>query len=258
MGEENDQDFIIPNDFSLLDIKKTQIEMMMDRGYPISNRERSILSMDESQFYQYLDEIKEGDVDCPWLEIFDQIPFPEDKELTDRNILGNVYSKQDGYQKDGKTPKIKKCLVVYIDQKKGQQISKSVADSIIVMVEGITTKVKYQEFILITKIQPSSTTRALFDDLKNTSYWIFMDRELIFNVTKHVLVPRHFLLSRDESRKSRKQFSLHQQISENDPVVKYYGWSVGRMVMIIRDISSQECMIDQMVSRRVIVRATAV
>lgn len=66
----------------------------------------------------------------------------------------------------------------------------------------------------------------------------FEARRLLYNVTKHVLVPRHKVLSQSEKTELLKEIKATenqlQTIEPNDPVAKYYGLREGDVVMIIR------------------------
>lgn len=67
-------------------------------------------------------------------------------------------------------------------------------------------------------------------------FW--MEDELLFNVTKHELVPRHELLSKEETRHVLEsyglQLSMLPRILTTDPVARYYGMVRGQVVCITR------------------------
>ena len=60
----------------------------------------------------------------------------------------------------------------------------------------------------------------------------------MYNVTKHVLVPKHKMLSESEKVQLLKEIKATenqlQTIEPSDPVAKYYGMLEGDVVMIIR------------------------
>lgn len=233
--------------YNLFSIKKTQIEMMRDRGYDVGEDEQKILSMEEDQFDEYLTALVEGEIVNNWKDYLDMIRFPAESKYTSRTWLGNVYFKEN-----------KRCIVIYIDQSSGEQVLKVITDAIIVMIEGIDTGIKYDELIMISGIPFSSSSKKSIRDLKYTKHWSFMDRELIYNVTKHFLVPPHTLMPESEVRKMGKSVRNLHQISELDPVVKYYGWSAGGVVLIKRDISEVNMSVRFMIAKRLIVKDTAV
>lgn len=76
--------------------------------------------------------------------------------------------------------------------------------------------------------------------LKNSeiNYEIFLRKHLIFNITKHTLVPKHILLNKDEKNKLLKtlQCKLHQlpKILKTDPISKYFNALTGQVFKIYR------------------------
>jgi len=98
---------------------------------------------------------------------------------------------------------------------------------LVVMAEKLTTN-HMKEIAKLEKEQPGMTVQ--FFDLKEVS----------FNITKHVLVPKHEVID-DETEiaeivktyqvKTKHQFPL---ILRTDPVAKYYGMKPGNLVRITR------------------------
>jgi len=239
--------FIRPGNFDLHNVKITQIQMMIDRGYDVPESEKVMLNMPKDQFTSYVEKLVSGEVDNEWIPYLETINLPENAKYTERTLLGNVYFKDN-----------KRCMVIFIDQAGGQQVIKVIADAIVVIVEGIETGIKYDELILISKIPFSTVSKKCISDLRYTDHWIFFDKELIFNVSKHVYVPKHTLMDAEKSKAIKKTYKHMEQISEDDPIVKYFGWKVGGVVLIERDVSGLDMMIDTYIAKRVIVRTTAV
>jgi DNA-directed RNA polymerase subunit H (RpoH/RPB5) len=70
---------------------------------------------------------------------------------------------------------------------------------------------------------------------------LFHLSELTYNVTRHVDCPVHHLLTEEETtvllQELRTPASKLPIIKATDPVVRYYGWPLGRVVAIDRDDS---------------------
>ncbi|SOV18467.1 DNA-directed RNA polymerase II, putative [Plasmodium sp. gorilla clade G2] len=66
----------------------------------------------------------------------------------------------------------------------------------------------------------------------------FLDTELLVNITKHELVPRHIPLTSDEKKNLLQRYKIMEnklpRIQDVDPVCRYFGLSKGQVVKIIR------------------------
>jgi len=98
-------------------------------------------------------------------------------------------------------------------------------------------KKKINNIILV--VQEKLTSFGL-KALKNSdiNFEIFLTMNLIFNITKHILVPKHVLLTKDEKNKLLKtlQCKLHQlpKILKTDPISKYFNALTGQVFKIYR------------------------
>jgi len=66
----------------------------------------------------------------------------------------------------------------------------------------------------------------------------FTEAELVVDITKHILVPRHIVLSEKEKEEvlQRYHVTVHQlpKIMTTDPIARHYGLRLGQIVKIIR------------------------
>ncbi|XP_010508730.1 PREDICTED: DNA-directed RNA polymerases IV and V subunit 5B isoform X2 [Camelina sativa] len=85
---------------------------------------------------------------------------------------------------------------------------------------------------LILVLQGHITNQAL----KAVELFTFKITDLLVNVTKHVLRPRHQVLNDDEKESLLKKYSLEEKqlprLSSKDPIVRYYGLETGQVMKI--------------------------
>ncbi len=64
---------------------------------------------------------------------------------------------------------------------------------------------------------------------------LFSADDLQFNITKHILVPKHILLEREESISIQKKYGVKIPIIlRSDPIAKFYNYHLGDIVKILR------------------------
>ena len=68
---------------------------------------------------------------------------------------------------------------------------------------------------------------------------IFMNKNMIFNITHHEFVPKHVILSEEEEKEVLDKYSTPinklPKILRTDPVAKYYGMKPNQICKIIRN-----------------------
>ena len=66
----------------------------------------------------------------------------------------------------------------------------------------------------------------------------FLESELVINITKHCMVPKHKLLTPDEKDTLLKRYKVREtqlpRVQLSDPVAKYLGMERGEVVRIVR------------------------
>lgn len=94
--------------------------------------------------------------------------------------------------------------------------------------------------IFVTQEQPNASALRAFDALAELGMKAehFKEEDLLVNITKHELVPKHILLSDEEKKVLLDRYRLRDtqlpRIQHDDPVAKYLGLRKGQVVKIIR------------------------
>jgi DNA-directed RNA polymerase I, II, and III subunit RPABC1 len=91
--------------------------------------------------------------------------------------------------------------------------------------------------LLLRDKENSAVTKELTKDMyKNIE--IFLKKNMIFNITRHILVPKHILLNIEEEKELLDKYSTTKsklpKIFKSDPVAKYYGAKSDQIFKIIR------------------------
>jgi len=97
--------------------------------------------------------------------------------------------------------------------------------------------------IIIIKDKIASAVKTELGKNIYSNLEIFTHNELIFNITKNYLVPKHILLNEEEKQEVYNKYNMKnndhfQQILVTDPVAKYYAMRVGDLCKIIRSSPS--------------------
>lgn len=68
---------------------------------------------------------------------------------------------------------------------------------------------------------------------------LFFDEELVVNITKHKMVPKHVALTKQEKQDILDKYSVTDaqlpRIKQSDVVSRYYGFRRGQLIQITRD-----------------------
>ena len=114
-------------------------------------------------------------------------------------------------------------LKTYIDQMDNENVN----HSILILKNSITTNGKKElEYFNISS--PS----------KYIEYFEYQD--LLINITKHILVPKHSILTDSEKKDLLTKYSIKRdtqlpKLYVTDPIAKYYGCRKGNIVKVLRD-----------------------
>lgn len=203
-------------------VRKTAIEMLQDRGYegidPGSNRHISDIAGDS-------------------LDIF--------RSEYQGNPLGWSFScaHRSRVAQTGGNPSHKEVILV----RNVRSFNREVVDTIRSDINE-RTSCQYDRLICIIhgdeRSDPSAPTKTYVtaaDKIRRTHGIVietFLSTNLLINISKHVLVPRHVLLSREEKAAMAQQYKVTDAqipiIEYADPMARYLGLLPGDVVIITR------------------------
>ena len=183
------------------------LQLLQDRGYALSEEEQATAE-DEGEFRK---------------------KFGEDDHIR-REDLGLTVSKINMNDNESDANAI---MVFFIEEPKvGVKAIKEVATHM--RSEG--NNVNRSIIVIQDKITPFAK-QSLSEMQPKIMIEVFREAELLVNITKHVLVPEHRVLSTEEKLTLLKRYKVKEtqlpRIQFNDPIARYYGMSRGQVVRIV-------------------------
>ncbi|KND01574.1 DNA-directed RNA polymerase core subunit RPB5 [Spizellomyces punctatus DAOM BR117] len=104
--------------------------------------------------------------------------------------------------------------------------------------ERMATQNIFKAIVVIPKTMTPSAKKVIQEMAPKYNIDQFAESELLVNITKHVLVPEHEVLSDSEKKTLLERYRLKEaqlpRIHPTDPIAKYYGMKRGQVVKIIR------------------------
>lgn len=207
----------------LLNIKKTQLQMIRDRGFPTPG-EDAILDMTSNQFIRYLTDLKGN------------------TNRSQRSLLARFYVS------DVETRRT--VLVFYADKTpqkktKGKNLGKyreKVLKGSIQPYVAILRHYMPQLAILILPARMGSQARDFLNEellkLPLIRQELFYDLDLTYNPTYHVDVPIHELIPKEQVAAKLQELKVNVGglliMKMDDAIAKYYGWLPGSLIRIRR------------------------
>jgi DNA-directed RNA polymerase I, II, and III subunit RPABC1 len=108
------------------------------------------------------------------------------------------------------------------------------------IMQNIISKYNDQNINLILILREKENS-AISKELSKDTYKnveIFLRKNMIFNVTKHVYVPKHIILTKDEENELLEKYYTTKgklpKMPKSDPIAKYYGMKSEQICKIIR------------------------
>ena len=105
-------------------------------------------------------------------------------------------------------------------------------------VQEYTSRMKHEDIdhvIIVIQNTVTPMAKKVIENSCDIDIELFVRDELVFNITKHVLVPEHIKLDESDAALIRKRFGSKLPIlSRNDPVSRFYGFKRLDIIKIIR------------------------
>jgi DNA-directed RNA polymerase I, II, and III subunit RPABC1 len=106
------------------------------------------------------------------------------------------------------------------------------------IVERMVSQSIFKGIIVYQKSMTPSASKIIQEMAPKYQLESFRENEIIINITKHVLVPAHQVLSEDAKKTLLNRYRLKEtqlpRILSSDPIAKYYGLKRGQVVKIVR------------------------
>jgi DNA-directed RNA polymerase subunit H (RpoH/RPB5) len=201
--------------YKLFITKRTQVEMLLDRGNEIPTDEKEM----------FIDNPDAARPTPRLLADFVARYTPTDTGRFSRQELSQTYLHTDD---DARTH-------VYfapftIKDKQGISVVNSFIETI--------TDIGATIGIIITNEGFTPDSKKALEAITQPIIQIFYDEEIYANPTRKLIVPKHEKISDEARRKFFQESGLQPRqaldLSIDDPIVRYYGWNIGDVIRVER------------------------
>jgi DNA-directed RNA polymerase subunit H (RpoH/RPB5) len=156
------------------------------------------------------------------------------KENEDKNIKKIINTQTDDliYKVDyeNEEKKDKKYIIIKILNQKITAINKTSP------IGEFLNQYKNDNKLVIVKAISNKTKQLVTNTYINTE--VFLEKELMINLVEHIYVPKHEILSNDESSQIIEAYNTRKRdmpkILTNDSIARYYNMQVGQICRILR------------------------
>ena len=184
-------------------VRKTVFEMLSDRGYVVSERYRN--ESKEAFMHQWTEIVSRGGGRR------DLVILVQHSQNAGDNLI--VFFPEDQSKRIGVKP---------IRELAEKMEEKQITRGIIIVQQPLTAFAR----------------SAVAEASPRLEIEVFMESELIVNVTHHELVPKHIPLASEEKKNLLDRYRVKEnqlpRILTSDPVARYFGMKKGQVVKIIR------------------------
>lgn len=258
-------------------IKKVQLQLVRDRGFVINDpNERLMVDGIIDNTTNKLRPITRVEMTDYYMTLAQQRGLTSFQPA----LMSNLYYRPQATVNNNPKPVVAdnfdnaEFMYIYYDNAKEKSFGKaSFAEfdaSLQKIVEQYADNLK--NVILVLKNKPTATAGGGGEGLANwgltaktVNITIYMTTELTINPTLHVFAAKNYQLTSAEvaeqtrAPKDRKQIQIYRYSSFSqpgtfaaDPIVKYYGWSLGAIIRIIREIFYARYAVRKEVTYRVV------
>lgn len=90
-------------------------------------------------------------------------------------------------------------------------------------------------YIIVVENPVTPMARKVIDNSIEMTIEVFLVQELVFNITKHELVPKHEKVNAEKALELKKRFGTKFPVLlKIDPVCRFYGFKRGDMIRVVR------------------------
>lgn len=158
---------------------------------------------------------------------------PEIENITFDQFMIKYNNKNiDIYINDG----VKQAVYVYFHNEV-KNFGKSDLKNIMMKINSQYEDDSINIILLLRDKENSAVSKELTKD-QYSNVEIFLKKNMLFNITHHILVSKHIVLSKDEEKELLQKYNTTKgklpKISKIDPVAKYYGMKTDQICKILR------------------------
>ena len=159
------------------------------------------------------------------------------------NII--TYTKQSKVDELGPDAQVEPIYVHFMGRDSGK-IDKEFMTRIVRFMDEWSSKSKEKEncapltnaIVVAAESQITSVTKKNLTEIAPFRIEVFDQRTLLFNITKHEMVPKHSIITKEAKDALLKKYRINDtqlpKIMVDDPVARYYGARKGDVIKIIR------------------------
>lgn len=109
---------------------------------------------------------------------------------------------------------------------------------------GAISNLKIKHGIIVYKNSVTPVAKNVVEMSTDIELELFMDTELMFNITKHKYVPKHTKLDLNTTQEFKKQYGIQfALLRKEDPVSRFYNYQRGDIIEIDNNDTISYCIV---------------